>query len=133
MTLTGYGFHSTLPRSVSPALISTGNPLAPLAPSFQPPSDQYQILNLPEGASLISKLPSLSVTAKYGWSNTRTHAFIQGWMLQETATGFLSALRFEITSCLPGGMILLPPGFFAGLPSQLTLCATGAEFLAISV
>src|SRR3954453_22032882 len=53
-------------------------------------------------------------------------------MLQEMVIGFLSALRV-ITSCLPGGMILLPPGFLAGLPVQLTLWATGAPFFAISV
>src|SRR6476659_7029214 len=56
-------------------------------------------------------------------------------MLQVTETARrLSAFRGGSNlSCCPAGMILLLPGFLAGLPAQLMLWATGALFLAITV
>src|SRR5262249_24131136 len=102
-------------------------------PGPQPTASCHETrLNVPAGACLSSNLPSASVTAKYGWSKTRTQPLIHGWMLQAIFTGNRSATRLLISCLELAGMRTLPPAFLSGCPCQLKLWATGAGFLATS-
>src|SRR5581483_584253 len=84
------------------------------------------MFQFPFGTSLISNLPSASVTAKYGWSNTRARPAIHGWMSHLNVTG---------DDCALSGLVFLSP--FGGrltlnsLSSalKLMLWLTGALFL----
>src|SRR5205823_3519784 len=72
------GSSTTSPRStVPPALTSTGWPLA--APDETNPAFSCQMIRfwVPAGTPVISNEPSLWVTAKNGWSQTRTQPCIQ--------------------------------------------------------
>src|SRR5262249_9928450 len=101
--------------------------------SRQPPSScQTTSQKSPAGESLLSKLPSASVTAKYGWAQMRTQALIQRWVPQEIGIGDQDALKPVNSTCLPAGMTGLPLGLSPG-PSYLELCDTGALFLTTSV
>src|SRR5262249_30920684 len=60
------GFSSSLTSVTDPPLIVTSTPSTPPWPHPEP-SCQLIRRYLPAGASLISKPPSASVTAKYGW------------------------------------------------------------------
>src|SRR5262249_18307016 len=126
----GYsGLSFSLTSMVLPAGISLVCPVLP--PLTQPtPSCHMTMLYLPAGAFLISNLPSASVTAKYGWSNTRIQAFIQRWMSQLICTGLVEAFS-SISILPPAGMSLLSP-VLSPPPSQCMLCGTGALFLPTS-
>src|ERR1700739_2875103 len=87
----------------------------------------------PAGAFSILKLPSSSVTAKYGLLKTRTQALIQPWMLQLICHGGDVTAVQPATSTEPSTGI---SGFRLGLlsgESILVLCGTLPEFLTTSV
>src|SRR5262245_46481487 len=112
------GTYSRSPRSfVLPASMVIVLPARPAAPPRKPPLPcQTTTRHSPAGAFLISKLPCSSVTAKYGWLNTRIQPFIHGWILHSILTGKRSALRFLMDTWLLGGMRKFSPGLNSGWP-----------------
>src|SRR5262249_47260707 len=97
----------------------------PCRPATQPPpSCSTTRRNLPAGAFLISKLPSLSVTAKYGCGKTKTRAPIHPWMSHLTRFGMWygwNLLASMVTDPPVGSRMFLLALGLALLPMMLVL------------
>src|SRR5437763_102325 len=103
-------------------------PNRPSLPPFDPTfSCQWTTRSLPAGAFLISNFPSSSVTAKYGWSKTRTYPFIHGWIVHLYSIAPLSATSgCGIFQLCPAGTVWLYSPLLELV--QKKLCGTGAGF-----
>src|SRR5581483_1260247 len=88
---------------------------------------------LPGGTLAILKLPSLSLTAKYGLSTTVTQANIHGWTSHLNFKKLSGVAKLKEISGAPCAWALLASLLPLSAPGMIcTLCMTGSEFFTTS-